>query len=60
VNVLKGSDTCESEKRQLYMKKKGGSVDDRSLYTRSSNEQGPNDSKESLPLGQGPYSKFLQ
>ena len=30
------------------MKKKGGSVDDRPLYTRSSSEQESNDSKESL------------
>jgi len=41
--------TCASQKkRQLYMKKKGGSMDDCSLYTRSSSEQGLNDSRESL------------
>jgi len=47
VNVSKGSDMCKFEKRQLYVKKNGGSVDDRSLYTRSSSEQGPNDKKDS-------------
>jgi len=46
--VPKGSDTCKSEKKQVYMKKKGGSVDDRSLYTRSVNEQGPKDRRDSL------------
>jgi len=42
-----GRDTWRSAKRQLYIKKKGGSVDDRSLYTRSSKEQGPNANKDS-------------
>jgi len=30
------------------MKKKGGSVDDRSLYTQSVNEQGPNVNRDPL------------
>jgi len=47
VKASKGRDTCRSAKRQLYIKKKGGSVDDRSLYTRSPKEQGPNANRDS-------------
>jgi len=47
VKASKARDTWRSAKRQLYIKKKGGSVDDRSLYTRSSKEQGPNANKDS-------------
>jgi len=47
VNTSKGRDTCKSENRQLYIKKKGGSVDDCSLHTRSSDEQGLKANKDS-------------
>jgi len=47
IKASKGRDTWRSAKRQLYMKNKGGSVDDRSLYTLSSREQGPNANKDS-------------
>ena len=50
MNVSKGSNTCKSEKKAAIHEEEGDSVDDCSLYTWSSSEQGPHDSKDRDPI----------